>query len=200
MNIWQIESWRARIIHNEIYGLFLSFTFQDSRLNDPANRVVIVYNLVPVLLLVEVVIREFSFWLFYIKMSSPNNRRSFLFPLAWWCHCVAISLGTGSLFRKRVKKSRGEKSDVNQTCHQSVFSPIGACIRIRCTASAVCLQALTLFLPPLRDFFTLSPNREPANRIRCYNDNRGALSYGVRLVLFSRRCLQSRFLTSLRHL
>ena len=197
MNIWQIESWRARIIHNEIYGLFLSFTFQDSRLNDPANRVVIVYNLVPVLLLVEVVIREFSFWLFYIKMSSPNKRRSSLFPLVWWwCHCVAISLGTGSLFGKRVKKSRGEKSDVNQTCHQSVFSPIGVCIRIRCTASAVCLQALTLFLPPLRDFFTLSPNREPANRIRCYNDNRGALSYGVRLVLFSRRCLQS----SLRHL
>ena len=89
------------------------------------------------MLLVEVVIREFSFWLFYIKMSSPNNRRSFLFPLAWWCHCVAISLGTGSLFRKRVKKSRGEKSDVNQTCHQSVFSPIGVCIRIRCTASTV---------------------------------------------------------------
>ena len=200
MNIWHIESWRARIIHNEIYGLFLSFSFQDSRLNDPANRVVIVYNVVPVLLLVEVVIREFSFWLFYIKMSSPNKRRSSLFPLAWWCHCVAISLGTGSLFGKTVKKSRGEKSDVNQTCHQSVFSPTGACIRIRCTASAVCLQALTLFLPPLRDFFTLSPNREPAHRLRCYNDNRGALSYGVRLVLFSRRCLQSRFLTSLRHL
>ena len=90
------------------------------------------------MLLVEVVIREFSFWLFYIKMSSPNNRRSSLFPLAWWWyHCVAISLGTGSLFRKRVKKSRGEKSDVNQSCHQSVFSPIGACIRIRCTASTV---------------------------------------------------------------
>ena len=105
MNIWQIESWRARIIHNEIYGLFLSFTFQDSRLNDPANRVVIVYNVVPVLLFVEVVIREFSFWLFYIKMSSPNNRRSSLFPLAWWWyHYVAISLGTGSLFGKRVKK------------------------------------------------------------------------------------------------
>ena len=72
VNIWQIESWRARIIHNEIYGLFLSFTFQDSRLNDPANRVVFVYNVVPVLLLVEVVIREFSFWLFYIKMSTKQ--------------------------------------------------------------------------------------------------------------------------------
>ena len=55
----------------------------------------------------------------------------------WWYHCVAISLETGSLFGKRVKKSRGENSDVNRTSHQSVFSPIGACIRIRCTASSV---------------------------------------------------------------
>ena len=44
------------------------------------------------------------------------------------------------------------------------------------TVPDVFLQALTLFLPSLRDFFTLFPNKEPANRLLCYNDNRGALS------------------------
>ena len=163
MNIWQIESWRARIIHNEI----VSFTFRDSRLIDPANRVVIVYNVVTVLLLVEVVIREFSFWLFCIKVLGPNNRRSSLFSLAWWWyHCVAISLGTGSLFGKRVKKSRGEKSDVNQTGHQSVFSPIGACIRIRCTVSAMerrsqmFVYRLSPFSFPLFAIFSPFPQTE----------------------------------------
>ena len=29
------------------------------------------------------------------------------------------------------------KADINQTCQQSLFSPIGACIRIWCTAGAV---------------------------------------------------------------
>ena len=41
------------------------------------------------------------------------------------------------------------KADVNQPCQQSVFSPIGPCIRIRCTAVAnVCLQAFSLFPLP----------------------------------------------------
>ena len=158
------------------------------------------------MLLVEVVIREFSFWLFYIKMSSPNKRRSSLFPLAWWCHCVAISLGTGSLFGKRVKKITRRKkrcksnlSSVSVLADRSLHQdPMHSEYR-GTTVPDVFLQARTLFLPSLRDFFTLFPNKEPSNRLLCYNDNRGALSCGVRLVLFS-RCLQSRFLTSLGHL
>ena len=34
------------------------------------------------------------------------------------------------------------------------------------TVSNVCLQALTLSLLSPRDFFTLSPNREPVHRLR----------------------------------
>ena len=41
------------------------------------------------------------------------------------------------------------KADVNQPCQQSVFSPMGPCIRIWCTAVAnVCLQAFSLFPLP----------------------------------------------------
>ena len=65
-----------------------------------------------------------------------------------------------------------QNSDVNQTCQQSVFTPIGACIRIWYIAGAVerrsqtvCLQSLTLSLSSPREFFNLSPNREPVHRL-----------------------------------
>ena len=68
------------------------------------------------------------------------------------------------LFKSKRMLCANQKSDVNQTCQQSVFSPVGACIRIWCTAGAVewrskCLsiQALSLFLPSPCDSFTLSP-------------------------------------------
>ena len=45
------------------------------------------------------------------------------------------------LYKRLFKSNRvlraDQKSDVNQTCQQSVFSPMGACIRIWCTAGAV---------------------------------------------------------------
>ena len=41
------------------------------------------------------------------------------------------------LFKSNGVRGAGQKSDVNQTSQQSVFSPIGACIRIWCTAGAV---------------------------------------------------------------
>ena len=53
-----------------------------------------------------------------------------------------------------------QKSDVNQTCQQSAFLLIGACIRIWCTVGAVEWQSpmfvYRLSLPSSRDFFTLS--------------------------------------------
>ena len=45
------------------------------------------------------------------------------------------------LYKRLFKSNRvlraDQKSDINQTCQQSVFSPMGACIRIWCTAGAV---------------------------------------------------------------
>ena len=41
------------------------------------------------------------------------------------------------LFKSNRVLRADQKSDVNQTCQQSVFSPMGACIRIWCTAGAV---------------------------------------------------------------
>ena len=65
-----------------------------------------------------------------------------------------------------------QKSDVNQTCQQLVFSPIGAWIRIWCTAGAVerRSQMFVYRLSPfpfslLTIFFTLSPNRKPVHRL-----------------------------------
>ena len=41
------------------------------------------------------------------------------------------------LFKSNRVLRADQKGDVNQTCQQSVFSPMGACIRIWCTAGAV---------------------------------------------------------------
>ena len=59
-----------------------------------------------------------------------------------------------------------KKSDVNQTCEQSVFSPIGACIRICCTAGAVerrsqmFVYRLSPFPFPLLAIFSPFPRTE----------------------------------------
>ena len=59
-----------------------------------------------------------------------------------------------------------EKSDVSQTCQQSVFSPIGACIRMWCTADAVerrpqmFVYRLSPFPFPHLAIFTLFPQTE----------------------------------------
>ena len=57
------------------------------------------------------------------------------------------------LLKSRVRADR--KADVNQTCQQSVFSPIGACIRIWCTAGAVERRPQRHVHRPFR--FSLSP-------------------------------------------
>ena len=48
-----------------------------------------------------------------------------------------------------------QKANVNQPCQQSVFSPLGACIRIWCTAGAVEQWSQMFVYRPFR--FSLSP-------------------------------------------
>ena len=76
------------------------------------------------------------------------------------------------LFKSNRVLRADQKSDVNQTCQQSVFSPMGACIRIWCTSGAVerrsqmFVYRLSHFpFSLLANFFTLSPNREPLHRL-----------------------------------
>ena len=78
------------------------------------------------------------------------------------------------LFKSNCMLRVDQKSDVNKTCQQSLFSPIyrslhqdlmhsGCC---GTTVSNVCLQAPTLSLPSPHDFFTRSPNRDPVHRLK----------------------------------
>ena len=76
------------------------------------------------------------------------------------------------LFKTNRVLRADQKSDVNQTCQQSVFLPIGACIRIWCSAGAVERRPQMFFyrlspfpFPHLCDFFTLCRNREPVHRL-----------------------------------
>ena len=65
--------------------------------------------------------------------------------------CFVIS----TLWSKRVLRA-DRKADVNQTCQQSVFSPIGACIsRIWCAAVAVERRSQMFVYRPFR--FSLCP-------------------------------------------
>ena len=75
------------------------------------------------------------------------------------------------LFKSNRVLVADQKSDVYQTCQQSVFSPMGACISIWCTSGAVerRSQMFVYRLSPFpfslpATFFTLSPNREPLHR------------------------------------
>ena len=49
------------------------------------------------------------------------------------------------LFKSNHVLRADQKSDVNQTCQQSVFSPMGACIRIWCTAAGAVEQRSQMF-------------------------------------------------------
>ena len=62
------------------------------------------------------------------------------------------------------------KADVNQTCQQSVFSPIGACIRIWCTAGAVERRSQMFVYRPFR--FSLSLPKACSQARRIYICNR----------------------------
>ena len=78
------------------------------------------------------------------------------------------------LFKSNRMLRVDQKSDVNKTCQQSLFSPIYMSLhqdlmRSGCrgtTVSLVCLQAPTLSLSSPHDFFTHSPYREPAHRLK----------------------------------
>ena len=91
---------------------------------------------------------------------------------------VILEIIRRPVYKRLFKSNRmlrvDQKSDVNKTCQQSLFSPIyrslhqdlmhsGCC---GTTVSNVCLQAPTLSLPSPHDFFTLSPYREPAHRLK----------------------------------
>ena len=90
------------------------------------------------------------------------------------------------LFKSNRMLRVDQKSNVNKTCQQSLFSPIyrslhqglmhsGCC---GTTISNVCLQAPTLSLPSPHDFFTRSPNREPVHRLKPFRTfNRFSDSY-----------------------
>ena len=91
---------------------------------------------------------------------------------------VILEIIRRPVYKRLFKSNRmlrvDQKSDVNKTCQQSLFSPIyrslhqdlmhsGCC---GTTVSNVCLQAPTLSLPSPHDFFTLSPYKEPAHRLK----------------------------------
>ena len=66
--------------------------------------------------------------------------------------CFVIS----TLWSKRVLRA-DRKADVNQTCQQSVFSPIITCIRIWCTVVALERRSQMFVYRPFRFSFSLVP-------------------------------------------
>ena len=89
-------------------------------------------------------------WVVWLERVVPNSFWTSL-PAFRSLNCFIIA----TLWSNRVLHAHRE-ADVNQTCQQSVFSPIGACIRIWCTARGcrgtavanIGLQAFTLFPLP----------------------------------------------------
>ena len=82
-------------------------------------------------------------WVFWPERVVPPRGNSL-----WTVLLIA------TLWSNRVLRA-DRKADVNQTCQQSVFSPIGACIRIWCTAGAVERRSQMFVYRPFR--FSLSP-------------------------------------------
>jgi len=74
-------------------------------------------------------------------------------PLVIALECFVIS----TLWSKRVLRA-DRKADVNQTCQQSVFSPIRACIRIWCTVGAVERWSQMFVYRPFRFSLSLVPH------------------------------------------
>ena len=76
---------------------------------------------------------------------------SVFLKIVWdfWLERVVSSLDRLLLWSNRVLRA-DRKADVNQTCQQSVFSPIGACNRIWCTAAAVERRSQMFVYRPFR--------------------------------------------------
>ena len=78
------------------------------------------------------------------------------------------------LFKSNRVLSADQKSDVNQTCQQSVFSPMGACIRIWCTEGAwndrpKCLSTGSHPFPSLSSrFFHPFPKQRACSQAKVY--------------------------------
>ena len=78
------------------------------------------------------------------------------------------------LFKSNCMLHGDQKSDVNQTCQQSVFSPIGACIRIWCTVGAterwsqIFVCRLWPFPFPLLVIFSPFPQTESLSQATMY--------------------------------
>ena len=85
-------------------------------------------------------------WVFWLERVVPS------LVIAFFLECFDIS----TLWSQRVLRA-DRKADVNQTYQQSVFSPIGACIRIWCTAGTVERRSQMFVYRPFR--FSLSPPR-----------------------------------------
>ena len=70
--------------------------------------------------------QEHSLWLKQLISQSPEDA---MFKIRRTVY--------KRLFKSNCMLRASQKSNVNQTCQQSVFSPKGACFRIWCTAGAV---------------------------------------------------------------
>ena len=106
------------------------------------------------------------------------------------------------LFKSNRVLGADQKSDVNQTCQQSVFSPMGACIRIWCTEGAwndrpKCLSTGSHPFPSLSSrFFHPFPKQRACSQAKFYMN---MTSFSYRLIKFvslaSSRFIHGRFHT-----
>ena len=101
-------------------------------------------------------------WVVWLERVVPNSFWTSLTALRS-LNCFIIA----TLWSNRVLHAHRE-ADVNQTCQQSVFSPIGACIRIWCTAGAVERRSQMFVYRPFR--FSLSPPRSTKGLFTGYLD------------------------------
>ena len=87
------------------------------------------------------------------------------------------------VYRRSFKSNRvlraDQKSDVNQTCQQSVFSPMGACIRIWCTAAGAVERRSQMFVYRLSPFpFSLLAIFDPFPKQRACSQST-SVSFGL---------------------
>ena len=76
----------------------------------------------------------------------------------WLEHAVpSLVIAFEQVWSKRTLRA-DRKADVNQTCPQSVFSPIRTCIRVWCTAGAVEQRSQMFVCRPFRFSLHLVPH------------------------------------------
>ena len=165
---------------------------------------------------------ERSWHAYWFSAVIVSGRRDLPGWFVLWCKNIHCGWKTSSVKRqtrrpvyKRLFKSNrvlraDQKSDVNQTCKQSVFSPMGACISIWCTSGAVERQSqmfvyrLSPFpfsLPAI--FFTLSPNRDPLHGLSQTRSTYSNILHDLLPMLFlvfvltSRKCRKGRSTNSI---